>query len=200
MKINWAYLKKPSVLIGAVILFFILLFLLNKGGSSSSSGQTVVTTGPSDAQVAAQTQMAMAQLSAGLQGQALAIDYEKAHDANATQLALAQLALTGQNQSLAVQQSIAQQTIAAQTHGLDLQYQTALANNNFALDYAQQQFTYGLASQTITANLQAEMSAQQFAAFKFGTIAQLAANAGHDGIPGSGNRYISQLSQVGTIS
>jgi hypothetical protein len=173
MKVNWAYLKKPSVIIGAVVLFFILLFLLNRNGGSASSGQTVVNTGPTDAQAAAQTQLALAQISAGLQGQAIQLDYAKSQDANDTQLALATIAAAAQNQSLAVQQEIANRTIDAQTHGLDLQYQTAVANNNFALDYAQQQFAYGIASQSITANTQMQMSADQLRALQMSTNASI---------------------------
>lgn len=164
MKIHWQFLKKPSVIVGAVILFFILLFLLNRGGSSASSGQTV-NAGPSDAQVAAQSQYAMAQLGASVQGQAISADLSKSADANQTQLALATIAAAANGQSLAVQSVIAQQTVAAQVHGLDLQYQTALANNNFALNYAQQQFNYGIASSAINANLQAHMADLQASSF-----------------------------------
>lgn len=164
MKIHWQFLKKPSVMIGAIILFFILLFMLNRGGSSASSGQ-VVNAGPTDAQVAAQTQLAMATMGSQLQGQALQVDYNKSVDSNQTQLALATIAAAAQGQSLAVQEAIAAQTIAAQTHGLDLQYQTALANNNFALNYAQEQFNYGLASSAINANLQAHMADLQASSF-----------------------------------
>jgi hypothetical protein len=156
MKINWAYLKKPSVIIGAVILFFVLLFMLNRGGAKAAS-QTVVNQGPTDAQVTAQTQLAIAQIGAGLQGQALQLDFAKSQDANATQLAEAQIAATLSGQSLQVQRDIATQTVAAQVHGLDLQYQTAVANNQFALNYAQQQYNYGIATTAINANLQAHI-------------------------------------------
>lgn len=172
MKVNWAYLKKPSVIIGAIVLFFVLLFLLNKG-HGSASGQTVVNSGPTDAQAAMAQQTAMAQLSAGLQQQALQLDYAKSADANQTSLALAQIAAASQGQSLAIQQEIADRTVDAQTHGLDLQYQTALANNNFALDYAQQQFAFGLGSQAITANTQLQLSHDQLLAFQKSTDAQL---------------------------
>lgn len=173
MKINWKFMKKPSVIIGAIVLFFILLFLLNRGGSSSSSGQTVVNTGPSDAQVNAQTQLAMAQISAGLQGSAIQLDYAKSQNANETGLALAQIAAAVQGQQTAAQEAIAAQTVAAQVHGLDLQYQTGVQNNQFALNYANAQFGYGLASQAITANTQLEMSRDQLLAYKMQTDAGL---------------------------
>lgn len=184
MKINWAYLKKPSVLIGAVVLFFILLFLLNKGGGASAgtSGTTVVNSGPSDAQVAASTQLALAQLSAGVQNNALSIDYAKSQDANDTQLALAQVAAALQTQNLTVQQNIANETIAANVHGMDLQYQGLVNQNATALAQAQAQYNYGLASQAVNANLQQNLatisanttvtlSQQQLQAYEFGTLA-----------------------------
>jgi hypothetical protein len=168
MKIHWQFLKKPSVIIGAVILFFIILFMLNRGGSASN-GTQVVNAGPSDAAVAAQTQLAIAQMSSGLQGQAIQADYAKSRDSNDTQLALATIAAAVQGQTLAVQGAIAQQTVAAQVHGLDLQYQTALAQNNFALNYAAEQFNYGLASSAINANLQAHMADLQASSFNLAT-------------------------------
>lgn len=177
MKVNWAYLKKPSVLIGAVVLFFILLFLLNRSGGSASSGQTVVNQGPSDAQVAAQTQLALATISAGLQGQAIQVDYAKSQNSNETQIALATMAAALQTQDTAAQRDIAAQTVAAQVHGLDLQYQTALANNNFALDYAQQQFNYGIATTAINANLQAGLSKDQLTAYGFNVAGGAIASA-----------------------
>jgi hypothetical protein len=173
MKVKWAYLKKPSVIIGAVVLFFILLFMLNRsGGSSAGAGSTeVVNSGPSDAQVASQTQLAMAQISAGLQGQAIQVDYAKAQDANATQLGLAQIAAAVNNQSLTVQQSIADRTIDAQSHGMDLQYQGLVNQNATALAAAQAQYAYGLQSQAITANTQLELSDQQLKAYTLSTFA-----------------------------
>lgn len=202
-------MKKPSVIVGAVILFFVLLFLLNRGGgSSNASGQTVVNQGPTDAQVASQTQLALAQISAGLSGQAISLDYAKSQDVNQTQLALATIAAGAQGQSLAVQQEIADRTVDAQTHGLDLQYQTAIANNNFALGYANQQFQYGLASQSITAHTQEQMSQDQLTAFQMSTNANLVMGlVGHNhyssiALPAyfGAQNNTSTYSQAGTMS
>jgi len=167
MKVKWAYLKKPSVIIGAVILFFVLLFLLNRSGGSASSGTTTVTTGPSDAQVASQTQLALAQISAGLQGQAIQVDYAKARDANDTQVALATMAAALQGQSLVVQHDIASQTIDAQVHGLDLQYASAVAANTAQIQALQIQSNMVLASSAINANLQAQLSKDQLTAYGY---------------------------------
>lgn len=182
MKVNWAYLKKPSVIIGAVVLFFILLFMLNRSGGGASSGSTqVVNAGPTDAQVQAQTSLALAQIQAGLQGQAIQVDYAKSQDTNATQIALAQVAAAMNTQSLSVQQEIADRTVDAQTHGLDLQYQGLVNQNATALAAAQAQYSYGLESQAITANTQLQLGQQQLDAFKLSTDAQLVTSlAGHN--------------------
>lgn len=173
MKIHWQYLKKPSVLIGIVVLFFVLLFLLNRSGGASAANTQTVSTGPSPAEIQAQSQMALAQLSAGLQQEAIQVDYAKSQDANATELGLAQIAAASQTQSLTVQQEIADRTVDAQTHGLDLQYQSLVNQNRTALAAAQDQYNYGLASQAITANTQLQMGAQQLQAMKMSTDANL---------------------------
>jgi len=166
MKIHWQFLKKPSVIIGAIILFFILLFLMNRGGGSASTGTSTVTTGPSDAQVASSTQLALAQISAGLQGQAISVDYAKSQDANQTQLALATIAAAADTQGLAVQKAIADQTIAAQVHGLDLQYMTNSNNNATQLAALQSGYNFNLATTAINANLTEQLSQDQLKAFE----------------------------------
>lgn len=173
MKIRWAFLKKPSVLIGAVVLFFVLLFLLNRSGGTASSGQQVVNTGPSDAQLAANTQLAMAQISAGLQGSAIQEDFAKSQDNNQTALALAAVQATLAQQQTVAQENIANETIAANVHGMDLQYQGLVDQNATALAAAQAQYNYGLSSQAITANTQLQLGQQQLQAFEIGTAAQV---------------------------
>lgn len=199
MKINWAIVKKPSVLIGIVVLFFVLLFMLNRGGSASAAGSSTVTnTGPTDAQVAAQTQLALAQINAGLSNAAIQEHYAETQDNNRTGLAVAQIqAVLAQSQTQA-QRDIANETIAAQVHGMDLQFQGLVNQNATALEQAKAQYAYGLASQAINANTTVQLSAQQLEAYKFNSIASLAANAGHDGIAGDGILYANYLVQMGS--
>jgi hypothetical protein len=130
-------------------------------------GQTVVNSGPSDAQVAASTQLAMAQMSAGLQGQAIQLDYAKSQNSNDTQLALATIGAALQQQQTAAETAIAAQTVAAQVHGLDLQYQTAVASNAAQIQAMKDQYNYGLASLAVNANLQEVLSANQLKAFGY---------------------------------
>jgi hypothetical protein len=175
MKVNWSYLKKPSVIIGAIVLFFVILFLMNRSASSATT--TAVSTGPSDAQVAAQTQLAMAQIGAGVQGQSFQVDYAKAQDANQTSIALATIAAASDAANTAAQQAIASQTVAAQVHGLDLQYQTSIANNNAQIAAMQVQANYGLASAAINANTTIQLSADQLKAYGYGAITQAIGSA-----------------------
>lgn len=170
MKVNWQFLKKPSVIIGGIVFFFVLLFLLNRSGSSAST--TTVTQGPDPATVAANAQLAMAQLSAGVASQQIAVDYQKSQDANAANIALAQIAAGVQNNQTAAAAAASNATVAAEVHGLDLQYQTAVANNaaavettklnnDFALNYAAQTFQYGIDTAEINSNLESTLAADQ---------------------------------------
>lgn len=177
MKVNWQFLKKPSVIVGAVILFFILLFMLNRG-SSGSTGQTqVVNTGPDPTQVAAQMQLAGMQISAGIQGQAIQSDYAKAQDANQTQIALATIAAAANAQQLTASQNVALANIATQSHALDLTYQTALANNAAQVQALQIQAGTVIASSAINANLQAQLSADQLKAYGYNAAASAISTA-----------------------
>jgi hypothetical protein len=164
MKIHWQILKKPSVIIGAVILFFIVLFIMNRSGGSAAQTQTV-STGPDPATVAANSQLAMAQIAAGVQGQAFQIDYAKAQDADQTQIALATIAAASEAQTTAAQQVIAAQTLAIQQHGLDLQYQSNITNNQAQLDAMALQGNFGLASQELNNQLTMHLSDLQANSF-----------------------------------
>ena len=181
MKINWSYLKKPSVIIGGIVLFFVLLFLLNRSSSTSAAVTQTGATGPSDAQVAAQTQLALAQLSAGIQTAAISEDYAKSQDTNASNLALAQVAAALQTQQIAASQETSDRSIDANVHGMDLQYQGLVNQNATALAAAQAQYAYGLASQAINANTTIQLSQQQLEAYKTMTGAQLVSSlVGHN--------------------
>jgi hypothetical protein len=164
MKIHWQILKKPSVIVGAVILFFIILFVLNRHSGSAAQSQ-VVNQGPDPATVAANAQLAMAQLSAGVQGQAIQADYAKSQDTNSTQIALATIAAAANAQQTAAQEAIAAQTVAAQVHGLDLQYQSNITNNQAQLDAMALQGNFGLASQALSSQLTSHLAELQANSF-----------------------------------
>lgn len=185
MKINWAYIKKPSVLIGIVVLFFVLLFMLNRGAKAAPTSSTVAgSTGPTDAQVAAQTQLALAQLSAGVSTAALNEHFAEVQDNNTTGLAIAQIQAALTTNQTQAQRDIAAETIAANVHGMDLQFQGLVNQNATAVEMAHEQYTYGLASQAINANTTIELSKDQLAAYKYNIASSLVAGAAHDGVSG----------------
>jgi hypothetical protein len=57
--------SKPVLIGGGLVLFLLILFLLNRGGGISGGGTEYVSTGPSPAQLQAQTALALAQIDAG---------------------------------------------------------------------------------------------------------------------------------------
>lgn len=178
MKINWKYLKRPPVIIGGIVLFFIILFVVNHSKSSSSA---VVTSGGPDpnAVLGAQTQLAEMQIQAGVASQAAQLDYAKTQLGADTTLALAQVSAALSTQQLAAQKSIADETLAMQSHQADLAYQQSINNNSFAIDYAKQAYDYSLATTAIGATLQQFLATQQLKAFEFSTVSGLIAQFGN---------------------
>lgn len=67
MAINFQTFKKKPLLWGGIaIVIFVIFYLIFSRGSGGGEGSTqVVTTGPSEAQLAAQTQLGLAQIQAG---------------------------------------------------------------------------------------------------------------------------------------
>lgn len=196
MKMNWKVLKKPGFIIGAIVLFFIVLFFVNRSGGGSSASTTTNATGPSEALQAAAlqagTQTQLAQIAAGVQMAAIQADYAKSQDANTTGLAVAQLQAQVSTNQLAAEKAISEQTIAAQVHGMDLQYQTQVANNGFALDYAKQAYDYSLATTAMNVNLQENLAQQQTKAYEFSGFQSLIAQFGN---PARREALIPQLMQ-----
>lgn len=160
---------------GTILIVFGLLFwfMINRG--SGSRGITVSNSGPSDAQVqagtavqlaqlGANTQLAMGQLSLAAQSQG--IDAQQAIAAMEMQVRLAELA--AQNQ-------VANSTIEASLGALTLQLNSNLAitnsNNQFMVDYASVAAESATQQLLIGAALQRDLGEQQLEAFKFSAAA-----------------------------
>lgn len=161
MKIHWQVIKKPSFIIGAIVLFFVLLFFLNRSGASANGSAAVQ--GPSTDPAAAQ--LAMAQIQAGVAGQGISADIAKAQDQDQTAIALATIAAASSAQQTAAQQAIAAQTIAVQAHGLDLQYQSNIVNNQAQIDAMAINANSVLAQTVVNANLQSHLADLQSSSF-----------------------------------
>jgi hypothetical protein len=170
MKINWKYLKNPKIIIGAVILFVIVLWMLNRGASSSTTGSSVVTNGPSDAQIASQTQLAMAGISASVANNQTAASLQAIQEQGDIAIAMKTIDATTAAQTTAAQEAIAAASIGAQTHAMDLSYATSLSNNQLSFSVAKMAYDNANYSTAVNAGLEAHMADVQLAGFEFGSI------------------------------
>lgn len=141
--------RKPMLFVGIVLVFGILFwFMLNRGSAQTS---TVITNGKSDAQIAAETQLAMAGMSAQIQNNQVAAQLAAIGQQGDIAIALAKLDQVNKTNELQVQREIAAAGIAAQLHAMDIAYQQSVNNNAFQLDYATLAFDASIASQRISA-------------------------------------------------
>lgn len=179
-KFSVTYVKQHPVMFGAIFLVFglFLWMLLNKGASGASAGgTTVVTPGPSDAQVAAGVQLQMAQIEGQTQLGLAQLSLAANHDNNANQVDLATMALAAQMAQIQSDHDLNNSQIEASVAALQMQLSNNLAithdNNQFMIDYAKNAQDSANTSLLINANLQQVLSAQQLEAFKFGTMASI---------------------------
>jgi hypothetical protein len=174
------YVKSHPWLFGAIFLIFgvLLWIMLNRGATGASAGgTTVVNPGPSDTQVAAGVALQQAQLEAntqiGLAQLSLAANAQNIDG----QKELAGLALTAQMADIQANFNLGKSQIEASVISLQSQLANNLAithdNNSFMLNYAKDAQDAATAQLMIGANLQATLGAQQLEAFKFGTAASV---------------------------
>lgn len=173
-KFSVAYVKQHPAMFGVIFLVFGLglWMLLNRNGSApAQGGTTVVTPGPSDAQVAAGTQVQLAQLDANTQVTLAQIAAGAHNQDNDAQLNLGAMALQAQMAQIQSDHDIANSQIEASLAALTAQLGNNLAitnsNNSFMLDYAKNAQDAATSQLLIGANLQATLGAQQLDAFKF---------------------------------
>jgi len=189
---SWGYVKAHPVMFGMIIIVFglILFMLINRRGGSAGQN-TVVTNGKTDAQVAAEMQMGMAQLGAQTQLQvaSLGANVELARlnaqiaagqDDNDTALALAGLGAQLSAAQIAAQERMTNRSTDASLSALNMQLQNAYAsqvnNNQFAYDYAKLAYDSSIETVKTNAALTATLSAQQLDAYKYGTDAAIKQN------------------------
>lgn len=180
MKINWKIVKKPSFIVGAIVLFFVILWLMNRHASTSSSTTSGIVTAPTvdPNQLAADTQIQLAEISAGVANAQTAGQVAQINAAGNVQVALAQIAAATQNQQTQVSAALGSQQIAAQAatdqanialqaHAIDATTAQNASNNQFQLDYAKETYDYGLQTQEVNASLQQTLAANQLQAYEF---------------------------------
>lgn len=161
MALNLTVVKKHPVATGAVIIVGgLVLFMLMRGGGGGSG---YVSTGPTDAQIAAGMQQAQMQFAAGQQASSQQFQLAAGAQNIQGQLALAQLQLQGQSEQVAA-------GLAAMGAQIELgKYQSMLAFEaqkdataaTVALQKEQLKSTFDLAKLTTDSmNLQATLAAQ----------------------------------------
>lgn len=127
MAINLQTFKKKPLLWGGIaIVIFVIFYLIFSRGSGGGEGSTqVVTTGPSEAQLAAQTQLGMAQIQAGAVNAQTAAEVAMKNADIAGQVKLGELAyqaglaeLSASKEALQIQSEYSFQTarVAAETN------------------------------------------------------------------------------------
>ena len=183
---SWTYVKSHPIMFGVIVIVFGLLLLLLLNRKSSSSSSTNVTSGQSDAQVAAAAQMGMAQLGsqtqiqlatigANVQIQQTQAQLAMAHEAAVLQLTQNQnnndtaISLAGLEAQLREAENASNERLTARAQdaslmALNAQLNNALAmqenNNSFQLDYASLAYNSALETVKTNAALQATLGAQ----------------------------------------
>lgn len=162
MKLNFAIFKKGKPLywiIGGIVVFVFFYLIFNKGsssaGSSGGGGITTINSGPSDAQIAAATQIGVAQIAANTQNAQIA-----------GAVAIATLQQQGQ-----LQQTYAAADLAKFTAGLDAA--TASKTLDTQLEIAGLNAEYNFS----TAKLAADVTRDQFLSNERIVKGQLETNA-----------------------
>lgn len=133
---NFKVFKSKPVLwiVGGIFLFIIFYMLMNRGGSEASSGGiTTVNTGPSDAAIAASTQLQMAQIQTGAAVQ-------QSQQESAAAIAIATLQAQGQIADIQAgadtAKYLASQEANTQMRYLDIQKDIAQTNAEYSYDTA----------------------------------------------------------------
>ena len=137
MAVTFSVFKKKPLLWGggAIFLFIIFYLMFNKSASSGASGGSVTTvnTGPSDAAIAASTQLQLAQVQAGA-----AIQQSQAESAAAIAIATlsAQVALAENSAGADVAKYLAQSEANTTGQYLNIQKEIAAINAEYSYDTA----------------------------------------------------------------
>lgn len=148
---NFSYLrKKPWLIFGLLVFGVIVFMMINR---KVDAGSSVVTSGKSDAQIAAEAQLGMAQIQASIAQGNTAAQLAAIQAQGDIALALAQLDAGYKVQQLGVQREIAAAGIAAQIHAMDIAYQQSVNNNAFQLDYATLAFDASLGMAELNAKV-----------------------------------------------
>jgi hypothetical protein len=176
-KFSFTYVKQHPIMFGSILLVFGLLFwlLLNRsasaGQSDSVGGTTVITPGPSDAQIAAGVALQQTQVAANRDIAIAQLSLAAHGDDNSTSKDLAAMALSQSMAQIQADYNLGKSQIEASVGALAMQLSNNLAitnsNNSFMLDYAKNAQDAATTQLLIGANLQAELGAQSLEGYKY---------------------------------
>jgi hypothetical protein len=172
--------KPSFIIGGIVLFFIVLWMInRGSSANAAATGSTGPSENLQLAQLQAATSLQAGQIAAGVQIAGINADYAKSQDANSVALAVAQLQAGYQNNALAVQKALGEETIAAQVHNMDLNYQQSVNANNFALAYAAQAYNYSLTTNQQNIAFQENITAQNIGYNEFNTTADIIAHFGN---------------------
>lgn len=176
-KFSISYVKQnPFLFVGILIFGVIFWMLLNRGASASAGGgTTVVSSGPSEAELAMGTQVTLAQIGAGVAVQQAQIQFAALAQQGQNNLDMAALETSFRTLELASNERVQGLTVEASLAALGMEYKNSLdvtnAQSRFMIDYATVQTDAARDQAMINAHLHAQMSKDQLEAYKVGTEA-----------------------------
>lgn len=173
MKFNFQYVKRNWIMFAVIVVVFgvIFWFIVNRGsGGGSAGGTSYVSTGPSEMELAAQTQLAGMQIQAAAQVQQGQLQLAAIQAQSQGELALAnlqgQVALAALASQERTDSTAMEMSLAALEKQLDAQLSITEANNNFQIGYASLAYDAATEQAQLNAQLTRDLSAQQLAAYQ----------------------------------
>lgn len=170
-KFSFAYVKKHPVMFGGIVVVFGLLFwlLLNRGSSGSSG-----TAGPTDAEVAANAQLKLAQIGSSTQMGLAQLQLAAASQSIAGQKEIAAMEIQYRLAELATTSQLGMKQLEASLAALAIQTNASISmnnsNNQFAYNYAKLAHDTALMTTSINAALHRDLAAMQLEGYKFGLV------------------------------
>jgi hypothetical protein len=176
VKFSVEYVKKNPIMFGTIFVVFGLLlwFMMNRGSSSAGATTVVQGGGPSDAQLAAATQVQLAQISAGAQTSLADRQLSALSMQTESQEHLAALSLTHAMAELQVEERLGvlgvEASLAGMTAQLNAQTQMSADNNAFMIDYARVAQDAATANVMINASLQRDLAGISAEAYRTSSL------------------------------
>jgi hypothetical protein len=170
IKKNWMMFAVIFIVVGGVI-----YLMLARGGGGGGGVVVQQSTAADPVATQAQTQLALAQIQAGMSVNQAQAELAALGIQSDTQLQLAALEAQLRQNENAASERLGVLAIQSQLDSMDMQLQNALqmqiANNQFQVDYASLAYDAAVEQSNINAELQLAMSKDQLAAYQSGLAA-----------------------------